>query len=193
MNLVEDLPQEGGSKKYIYDPELPTPYVGGRSFNPTNSGPKDQRSFERRDDVIIFSSNKLEKAVRIIGTVTASILATCSIPCLDIVVRLCDVSKDGKSINVCDGMMRKEEPACEFSFSFDVSNIAYEFASGHRIRIQICSGAHPKWMRNLGTGEPVASAVRLKRAHVEVHSGSSVTLPVHLPPHPDTAMPIHRM
>ena len=132
MNLVEDLPQEGGSKNTSTIPSFLRPMsVDAASIRPTVA----QRSaqfFERRDDVIIFSSNKLEKAVRIIGTVTASILATCSIPCLDIVVRLCDVSKDGKSINVCDGMMRKEEPACEFSFSFDVSNIAYEFASGHR-------------------------------------------------------------
>ena len=178
--------------QYVYDPAKPTPFVGGRSFNPSNSGPKDQGAFEQRDDVIIFTSDILTSAVRVVGTVKAQIVAMCDIAHLDIVVRLCDVSPSGKSINVCDGMMRMEEASGEFVFKFDVANTAYEFAAKHRIRVQVCSGAHPKWLRNYGTGAPIARAVELKPAHVKASSGSYVTLPVMMLPAP-TAVPHHRM
>lgn len=32
---------------------------------------------------------------------------------------------------------------------------AYRFMPGERIRVQICSGCHPRWMRNYGTKESV--------------------------------------
>ena len=34
--------------------------------------------------------------------------------------------------------------------------------------LQICSGAHPRWLRNLGTGEPIATARQMRVAQQQV-------------------------
>ena len=62
---------------------------------------------------------------------------------------------------------------------------AYRFKRGHRIRVQVSSGAFPRYARNPGTGKPRATATRLLAAAQSVHHDaehpSSITLPVRAP------------
>ncbi|MEQ4725077.1 CocE/NonD family hydrolase C-terminal non-catalytic domain-containing protein [Nonomuraea sp. B19D2] len=46
---------------------------------------------------------------------------------------------------------------------------AYRFKKGHRIRIQVSSGAFPRYDRNPGTGEPRATATTLRAADQYVY------------------------
>jgi len=59
---------------------------------------------------------------------------------------------------------------------------ANTFRAGHRIRLQVSSGAHPLYARNAGTGEPLATGTNLRPADQEVfHDAtrpSCITLPV---------------
>ncbi len=59
---------------------------------------------------------------------------------------------------------------------------AHRFRRGHRIRVQVSSGAFPRYARNPGTGEPHATATRLRAADQAVHHDpahpSAVILPV---------------
>jgi predicted acyl esterase len=59
---------------------------------------------------------------------------------------------------------------------------AHRFGRGHRIRIQVSSGAFPRYARNTGTGEPHGSATTLRAADQEVHHDvahpSAILLPV---------------
>ena len=59
---------------------------------------------------------------------------------------------------------------------------AYRFKRGHRIRVQVSSGAFPRYARNGGTGEPRATATRLLAAGQSVYHDesrpSAITLPV---------------
>ena len=45
---------------------------------------------------------------------------------------------------------------------------AYRFRRGHRLRLQVSSGAHPRLARNTGSGEPIATATKLVTADREV-------------------------
>jgi hypothetical protein len=45
---------------------------------------------------------------------------------------------------------------------------AYRFRAGHRLRVQVAGGAFPRFARNLGTGEPFATAVRGRPCRFEV-------------------------
>jgi uncharacterized protein len=59
---------------------------------------------------------------------------------------------------------------------------AYRFRNGHRIRLQVPSGSFPRWARNTGSGEPLATATTLKVAdqlvyHDPAHP-SAIILPV---------------
>jgi hypothetical protein len=64
-----------------------------------------------------------------------------------------------------------------------MSSAAYEFGAGHRLRLQVSGGAHPRFARNTGTGEPLATATRLVPVTTELRHGapSVLTLPV-IPP-----------
>ena len=42
------------------------------------------------------------------------------------------------------------------------------FRRGHRIRLQVSSGAHPVHARNLGGGEPIATATTFRIADQEI-------------------------
>jgi hypothetical protein len=46
---------------------------------------------------------------------------------------------------------------------------AHRFRRGHRIRVQVSSGAFPRYARNPGTGEPHATATVLRPADQSVH------------------------
>jgi predicted acyl esterase len=50
----------------------------------------------------------------------------------------------------------------------DLIGMAHCFRAGHRLRLQISSGAHPRLVRNTGTGEPLATATELRPADQEV-------------------------
>ncbi|MEU0425200.1 CocE/NonD family hydrolase C-terminal non-catalytic domain-containing protein [Streptomyces canus] len=58
---------------------------------------------------------------------------------------------------------------------------AHRFRRGRRIRVQVSSGAFPRYARSPGTGEPLATAT-LRAADQSVHHGpehpSAVILPV---------------
>jgi putative CocE/NonD family hydrolase len=59
---------------------------------------------------------------------------------------------------------------------------AYRFKRGHRIRVQISSGAFPRYARNPGTGEPHGTATTLLPADQAIYHDpthpSAVLLPV---------------
>ena len=58
----------------------------------------------------------------------------------------------------------------------------YRFQRGHRLRLQVSSGAHPRFARNLGTGEPLGTGTTLRAAHQEIFHDperpSALLLPV---------------
>jgi predicted acyl esterase len=55
----------------------------------------------------------------------------------------------------------------------ELDAIAHRFAAGSRIRVLIAGGSHPRYARNLGTGEPVATGRQVKSAVHTVHLGPS--------------------
>jgi predicted acyl esterase len=57
--------------------------------------------------------------------------------------------------------------------------MAHRFPAGHRIRLQVSGGAHPRFARNLGTGEPAASSTGTRPSHrtITLDGRSRLTLP----------------
>ena len=97
-------------------------------------------------------------------------------------VRLCDVDPRGRSRNVCDGLVSLSGASEVSRAAVRLWPTAHRFKRGHRIRLQVSSGAFPRYARNPGTGEPHATATRLLPADQQVyHDGthpSAVILPV---------------
>ena len=66
------------------------------------------------------------------------------------------------------------------SVRLELDAIAHRFPAGHRIRLQVSGGAHPRLARNLGTDEPAASATRMQPSHrtITLDGRSRLVLPV---------------
>ena len=59
---------------------------------------------------------------------------------------------------------------------------ALRFRQGHRLRLLVASGAHPRWSRNLGSGEPLGAGTTLAVAQQTIYHDaahpSALILPV---------------
>jgi hypothetical protein len=172
--LSRELPQDGGPDRYRYDPADPTPGIGGAGLLGKNAGPKDQAPREARADVITYTSAVMARDLTVIGPLRATLHLGSSLEHTDFFVRLCDVSPKGKSTNLSDGIIRLGPDSvtreADGTFKLDLSMwpTANTFKVGHRIRLQVSSGAHPLYARNLGSGEPLATGTTLCVADQEV-------------------------
>ncbi|MBU7018872.1 MAG: CocE/NonD family hydrolase [Theionarchaea archaeon] len=186
--LAPDIPPQSEASTFRYDPRDPTPSVGGAINAPLGwgSGAQDNRTLEARPDVLTFTSSMLSRDIEVIGPVSAELFVSSSLEHTDFFVRLCDVHPDCKSMNVCDGLMRlfPGRVATDSDGSkivIDLWPTAHQFKAGHRIRVQVSSGAFPRFARNLGTGEPLDTATTLKIAEQSVFHDSDRPSAVILP------------
>ena len=140
---------------------------------------RDNQAVEARDDVLVFSSAPLAVPVEIIGAVTAEISVTRDNPYADVFVRLCDVDPRGRSRNVCDAIVRlTDADPLEGSVRVALPGTAHRFGPGHRIRLQVAGGAHPRFARNPGNGAVDAGPGDLKGTEYRIGPGSALVLPV---------------
>ena len=187
--LALTTPPVSEPDQYRYDPSDPTPAVGGNSLGSRkHMGAKDNRKLESRADVLVYTSAVLDHDVEVIGPVTADLYVRSSLQHTDFFARLCVVEPSGKSINLCDGILRLT-PDCvvpqadgSLHIQINIWPTAYHFSRGQRIRLQVSSGAHPSFARNPGTGEPLATATKLRVAEQSVYHDpehpSAILLPV---------------
>jgi putative CocE/NonD family hydrolase len=190
--------------RYAYDPNDPVPTYGGVSSvltmtrgaqTPVLPGPRDQRELERRDDVLVYTTEPLERDLEVIGPLEMVLYAASSAKDTDWIVRLCDVHPDGRSIFVTEGIVRARyrnsvegestellEPDEVAEYRFRLYPAAIVFAAGHSIRLDVTSSSFPRFSRNLNNGEDVGTSTRIEVARQTVlHTPqypSHVLLPV---------------
>jgi uncharacterized protein len=134
------------SVTYTYDLTDPVPTVGGNTLITSDvpPGPLDQRAVESRPDVVSFTSAVLEDDLEVGGRVLAFLHADSSARAVDWVVRLCDVHPDGRSLNVCDGILRT---AGSGPHRIDLWSTSMVFLAGHRLRVDVTNSSFPRWDR----------------------------------------------
>lgn len=179
-------PGRAGPDSYVYDPADPTPSVGGPADHAGDAQP-DNRELEARPDVLCYTSEPLRADIEVVGNVAADLYVRSSREHTDFFARLCDVDQAGRSVNICDALVRlapgAPPPAADgvISIRIELWPTAHRFAAGHRIRLQVSSGAHPRYSRNPGTGDPLATATALVAAHQDVYHDpdhpSAISLP----------------
>jgi uncharacterized protein len=84
-------------------------------------------------------------------------------------VRLCDVDPRGRSRNVCDGIVRlTEQDPLAGTVRVSLLGAAHRFGRGHRLRLQVSGGAHPRFARNPGNGQVDAEAADFVPTQYEI-------------------------
>jgi putative CocE/NonD family hydrolase len=177
--LAPDRGPGTGRRGFRYDPAHPTPAVGGPRLNGAVAGVRDNRPLEARPDVLVYTSEPMAAPLEALGPVRVVIRTTSSTPSFDVFARVCDVAPNGRSENLCDGLVRVAgEPGAEHDVPVDLWPVAHVFRPGHRIRVQVSGGAHPRWARNPGTGAALAEEGPMLVSERAVLAGSVLRLPV---------------
>ena len=201
---LSQKPPVGGepADKYTYDPEDPVPTRGGSlSYTIPGvggsgdlAGPFDQRSNERRDDVLVYTSQPLTEDLEVTGPLSCKLYISSSAPDTDFVVKLIDVHPNGQAISFADGILRVRyrdesweapklmEPGKIYPITVEMFPTSLVFKKGHRIRVDITSSNFPHFDRNLNTGHDPATDTEIRVAQQTLyHSAqypSHIVLPV---------------
>jgi uncharacterized protein len=154
------------SDQFVYDPLVPVPTKGGAiSFDGGGgrSGPFDQREIEVRHDVLVYSSEALEKPLRIAGESKVILYVSSSALDTDFTAKLVDVTPDGTAYNLVETIVRmrwreglQQErllvPGNIYEIELPLPSTHIALQRGHRLRLEVSSSSFPRFMRNLNTG-----------------------------------------
>ena len=164
--LASDQLVGGPPDTYVYDPLAPVPSVGGASCCSelvAPMGPAWQAPVEALNDVLVYTTTPFTKAVVLAGPVSVVVFASTSGSDTDLVCRLCVVDRDGRSLNISDGILRGRyregldheafiEPNYVYEYAVELQPICVEVHPGEKLRLQITSSGFPRWDRNMNTG-----------------------------------------
>jgi putative CocE/NonD family hydrolase len=169
------------------------------TFDPANPVPSsppvgDQREFEARDDVLVYTGPVLKEAVTVLGSPFLELHASSDAPDTDFTAKLVDVYPDGRAIKVNwsmgvtrarfrngyekEELLTPNEPAL---FRIELSAIGHVFQPGHRMRLEISSSDFPYVNPNQNTGNAVATDTEWRTANQTVHHSAKLPSRLRLP------------
>ena len=169
----------GSAASFTYDPADPTPSIGGRLLDPRDGGYKDDRELAQRSDVATFTTAPLTSPLDVVGAPGLVLGHQSDNPHADLFVRLSEVQPDGRSRNVSEGFRRLGPAEVDGPVHLELDATAHRFAAGSRIRIVVAGGSHPRWERNLGTGDDPATSSGLAPSKRTIDlAASHLVLPI---------------
>jgi putative CocE/NonD family hydrolase len=126
-------------------------------------GPRDQRSVEAREDVLIYATPAFAQDTEITGPVSLELYAASSAVDTDFTAKLVDVAPDGYAQNLTEGIVRARyrdsqekptliNPGQIYKLTIDLWATSNVFRKGHVLRLEISSSNFPRFDRNLNTG-----------------------------------------
>jgi hypothetical protein len=170
--LSLEKPEQEYCDQYLYDPSNPCYSSTG---DPHHFLIQDQRSIERREDVLVYTTEPFTRDVEITGLITVELYASSSAVDTDFVCKVCEVHPDGKSYSMGMMLVRARyrngiepeflTPGEVYRYTIDVGNIAMKLKKGHSIRLDITSSLFPDADLNLNTGGRVGYESEYKVAH----------------------------
>lgn len=167
-------PDTAPATRFTYNPANPTPTIGGRLLA-TDGGYRKDDKLAQRPDVLCFTGDRLPTDVYVLGTPVIELAHSSDNPHHDLFVRVSEVNAKGVSRNVSDGYIRGTGGSEGGTVRIELDATAYRFRAGSRIRVLVAGGSHPRFARNLGSGEPLVSGRRMTGSThtVELRDGAS--------------------
>ena len=190
-------PTDGSdSDKFTYDPMNPVPSYGGNvccTGNAVNGGAYDQQEMETRHDILVYTSDPLEKGMEVSGFIEGSLYVSSDARDTDFTIKLIDVYPDGRAYNLDETIQRSRfregynkevfmEEGQVYKLEMSPMSTSNYFDKGHRIRIEISSSNFPRFERNLNTGgnnnDESEGVIAHNQIHHSVNYPSQIRLPV---------------
>ncbi len=144
---------------FIHQPGSSIPTLGGMNLE-IDAGPYDQTPIlQNNENILVFSTDTLEEPIEIVGRVKAVIYAESNLTDNDITVRLTDLYPDGRSMLLCDGIVRASfreslenptpiVPGEVYRYDVDLWSTSILFNRGHRIQIILANTNDPRFEIN---------------------------------------------
>ena len=142
---------------FLYDPEVPVTAPGGVQVL---SGPFDQSVLEMGNNLLVYTSNPVERQTEIFGHPRICLYATTSAEHADFTAKIVRVTAGGSAEFVSIGIARSDwlfrhtgYTADEVhAWEFTLEPVSFVLAAGERLRLEIASSAFPLYDRNPSTG-----------------------------------------
>ncbi len=180
---------------FTYDPSFPVPSYGGNvccTGNAVAGGSFDQRQLESRRDILVYSTDPLDRGVEVSGTIEIDLYVSSDARDTDFTVKLIDVYPDGRAFNLDETIQRVRyregydrevfmEPGQVYKVPVSPMSTSNYFAAGHRIRIEVSSSNFPRFTRNLNTGGNNFDESEGVAAHNQVHHSPAYPSQIRLP------------
>lgn len=181
--------------RFRYDPSNPVPTVGGGDCcngGLVVPGAFDQRGVEARQDVLVYTSDPLDRPLEVSGFIDAVLKVSSNAPDTDFAVKIVDVAPDGTAWIIGDTILRTRyrdgfdapkpmTPGAVYTLRPTPIATAITFGKGHRIRVEVTSSNFPKFARNFNTGGPIHKEVTPVVATNVVHHGGADASYIELP------------
>ncbi|MGH9684391.1 MAG: CocE/NonD family hydrolase [Candidatus Acidiferrales bacterium] len=176
---------------FDYDPLKPVPFLTQPGWTQLG-GPDDYREVESRSDVLVYSTQPLERALVIAGPLIVHLYAASSAKDTDFTARVLDVHPNGYAMRLNDGIVRARFrasysspmaliPDQVYGYHIDCWATSHVFEKGHTVRLEISSSAFPRFDPNLNTGLPIGTDVMPVTARQRIHHGSQYPSHIALP------------
>jgi putative CocE/NonD family hydrolase len=195
--LSDAGPGVAGEESYEYDPRDPVRDFSNLDVFAWSDPPLDNRFLLRRDDVLSYVTAPLGRRVDVSGRAVFEGVVSIDAPDTDLVIAVCDVYPDGRTIvlgGLEHGKLRlahRNGADPELLAAGEPVNVRirlawmhHSFLVGHRIALAITSSWFPTCARNLNGGEPWADAIEARVARVTIHRGASHPSRLALPVEP---------
>lgn len=158
--LSPERPGQEPADRYVYDPANPF-----RSINLlSNEWFQDQTDKERREDMLVYTTDPLEKPMTLCGPVRLRLFAASTAEDTDFACRLL-LLKDGEARQLQANLIRARyrhgrepeliEPGSIVEYDLLVGNVGVEVPSGGALRIEVMSSLVPVAARHANTAETI--------------------------------------
>lgn len=196
--LTAKKPKKDNPDTFKYDPMNPVTSFGGNVCCTGNAiegggGSKDQSEMEKRDDILVYTSDVLEEGIEVSGFIESYLYLSSDAKDTDVTIKLIDVHPDGKAYNLDETIQRvryregyEKEVWMEDGNVYEVKltpmSTSNYFDKGHRIRIEVSSSNFPRFDRNMNTGGNTYDETEGVVATNSIHHGgknlSRIVLPI---------------
>jgi hypothetical protein len=148
---------------FVHDPEVPVMAPGGPA---AASGQFDQATLELGNNLLVYSTEPLEKPLRVFGTPRVVLYCATSLASADFTAKLVRARPNGAAEFICIGVARSSRIFAETKYAadkihqwnFSLEPTSCRFDRGDRIRLEISSSAFPLLDRNPGSDVPSCRA-----------------------------------
>ena len=194
--LTTKIPKTDRPDEFTYDPMDPVPSYGGNvccTGNAVKGGAFDQQEMEKRDDILVYTTDVLKEGVEVSGFIESTLYVSSDVKDTDFTIKLIDVHPDGKAYNLDETIQRvryregydKEvfmEKGKVYKVKLTPMSTSNYFKKGHRIRIEVSSSNFPRFARNLNTGgnnyDEKVGVVAKNKVHHSSKYPSQISLPM---------------